>query len=228
MKQRILVWDLPTRVFHWCLVGSFAGAMISAESRGFLLTHIVFGYLLLGLIGFRLAWGFVGSRYARFSDFVRRPAVVMAHLRSLVARNPSGHAGHNPAGAVAIIGLLVLGAAAALSGLATFNGIAGKPMKEFHEGVSYFMLTLAGAHVLGVLVTSALLRENLILSMFSGRKFGAPKDAARPAHGIVAIVLLLAVGAFAWALARGQLPVLIDPATLAERMSREHHHGRHR
>ena len=227
MKQDILVWDFPTRVFHWSLVGSFAGAMISADSKSFLLTHIVFGYLLLGLVGFRLMWGVVGSRYARFSEFVRGPGAIAGHLYSLLRGSPASHVGHNPAGALAILGLLALGATVAATGLATFYGIAGKAMEEFHEGVSYGMLALAVAHVVGVLVTSALLRENLILAMLTGRKPGPSEKSARQSHGIVAILLLLAIGGFAWALARGQLPSLIDPATLSSKMSRDHHHENH-
>ncbi|MFA7280451.1 MAG: cytochrome b/b6 domain-containing protein [Sterolibacterium sp.] len=227
MNQSILVWDLPTRVFHWSLVCAFAGAMITADSHRLLLAHAVCGYLLLLLVGFRLVWGIAGSRYARFSEFVRGPTAVITHLRSLFGGNPARHVGHNPAGAVAIIGLLVLGGVAATSGLATLNSIGGKPMKEFHESVGNIMLALAIAHLLGVIVTSFLLRENLVLSMFTGCKGGAPEYAVKTNHGLIALLLLIVLAVFAWALAQGQLPTLLDPATVAEKMSKEHHHRKH-
>ena len=76
--QRILVWDIPTRLFHWLLAGSFAGAWLTSESERLAAIHVGCGYALLGLIGFRLIYGLVGSRYARFSEFVRGPGAVIA------------------------------------------------------------------------------------------------------------------------------------------------------
>ena len=66
MSQRVLVWDVPTRVFHWLLVLSFTGACLTAESELDRDIHVVLGYTLLGLLAFRLLWGFFGTRYARF------------------------------------------------------------------------------------------------------------------------------------------------------------------
>jgi cytochrome b len=80
---KIKVWDAPVRVFHWLLVLSFAGAYLSAEREHWRLLHITLGYSMGGLVAFRLLWGLIGSRYARFASFVRGPAAVLAYLRGL-------------------------------------------------------------------------------------------------------------------------------------------------
>lgn len=101
---RTLVWDAPVRVFHWLLAISFAVAYLSAESERWGLVHVTAGYTMAGLVAFRVVWGLVGTRHARFTDFVRGPRAVLGYLRSLVTGRPQHHAGHNPAGALAIIG----------------------------------------------------------------------------------------------------------------------------
>lgn len=227
MSQAILVWDVPTRFFHWCLVGVFSAAMLSADSKSMLLAHAVFGYLLLALICFRLIWGIVGSRYARFSEFVRTPAAVIAHLRAMINGNPGNHVGHNPLGALAIVGLLTLGIIVTTSGVSTFNGFGGKPVEKLHEAVAYLMLAIALAHVIGVIASSVLQRENLVKAMATGRKSGSPECAASSGHGMTAIILLLVLAIFAWALARGLLPSLIDPTILAEKTTKVDHHKKH-
>jgi len=174
MKTRILVWDLPTRLFHWLLAGSFIGAFLTAESEYFRDLHVLFGYTLLGLIGFRLLWGLVGTRYARFTSFALRPGSLLAYLKSLVTGRPQHYVGHNPAGSWVILGLLVLGLLSGASGYATYNDLGGEWLEELHEAVSNTMLALVGVHVLGVLVSSLLHQENLVRAMITGYKFGEP------------------------------------------------------
>src|SRR3972149_2177601 len=98
IKQRILVWDLPTRVFHWLLAASFLGAFATADSERYRDIHVVLGYTVLGLVVFRFIWGVTGTRYARFSSFPIGPRRVFAYLLSLFTRSPQKHVGHNPAG----------------------------------------------------------------------------------------------------------------------------------
>jgi cytochrome b len=175
MTNRILVWDIPTRIFHWSLALSFATAYITAESERWRDVHVISGYLLLGLIAFRLVWGLVGSRHARFADFVRGPAAVMRYLRSLLSGRPEHHVGHNPAGAVVIVLLLALGLASGASGWATYNEIGGDLLEELHEALAGAMLALVGIHLAGVAVASFLHRENLVKAMVTGYKKQAPE-----------------------------------------------------
>ena len=128
------------RVFHWLLVLSFAGAYLSAESEHWRLLHITLGYTMGGLVAFRLVWGLIGSRYARFANFVRGPAAVLAYLRGLWQGQPQHYLGHNPAGAVAIVLLLLASVAVVATGWAGYNELGGEWLSELHEGAANAML----------------------------------------------------------------------------------------
>jgi cytochrome b len=166
----IKVWDILLRTFHWSFAASFAGAWLTAESERFRDVHVTLGYTMLGLIVFRVLWGLVGPRHARFSSFVRGPAAVARYLRSLLTAQPEHHLGHNPAGAVAIVLLLALGLAAIASGWAVYNDIGGHWIEESHEFLAGTMLAVVGVHLAGVTVASWLHRENLVAGMLTGRK----------------------------------------------------------
>ncbi|MBE7939190.1 MULTISPECIES: cytochrome b/b6 domain-containing protein [Ramlibacter] len=195
---RVLVWDAPVRVFHWLLAASFAGAWLTAESETWRLVHVTLGYTLAGLVAFRVVWGLVGTRHARFSDFVRGPADIWRYLRSLATGHPEPHAGHNPAGALAIVGLLVLAAATAATGWANDVDLGGEWVEELHEGLATAMLVLVVVHVAGVLIGSFAHRENLVRAMVTGRRAAPPAEAIRSARRWVAVLLVAAVAGF-WA-----------------------------
>ena len=118
VQKRILVWDLPTRLFHWLLATSFFGAYLVSESERWRALHALLGYTAAGLVAFRLLWGVVGTRYARFTAFTWSPRAVLAYLRSLVSGSPEHYTGHNPAASWAVLGLLVMVAVTGLSGWA--------------------------------------------------------------------------------------------------------------
>lgn len=196
--RRILVWDAPVRVFHWLAVLCFAGAWLTAESERLRLVHVSLGYTLAGLVVFRLLWGLIGTRHARFANFVRGPAAVGRYVAALLRGRPEHHVGHNPAGALAIVALLGLSLVVGLTGWATYNDLVGGWMEELHEGAASAMLAVVVLHVIGVVVSSRLHRENLVAAMVSGRKPGPPGAAAGGARRGVAIILLVTVAAFWW------------------------------
>jgi cytochrome b len=196
MKNRILVWDIPTRVFHWSLALSFAGAWLTAESERYRDVHVMLGYTLLGLIAFRLVWGLVGTRYARFYQFVRSPSAVLAYLKSLFTRQPEHHVGHNPAGAIAILLLLALGIATGVSGWMSFNELGGEWLEEGHEILAGLMLAMVGVHIVGVVAGSLIHRENLARAMVTGYKHGDPAEGIRKKRPIPALVLLTLLAGF--------------------------------
>ena len=169
-ENRLRVWDLPTRVFHWSLVASFAIAFLTAESEKLRDVHVVAGYTLAGLIAFRLLWGFIGGGYSRFAEFLPTPQKLIDYIKSLVNGKPQHYVGHNPAGAVAIFLLLGFGFVAAASGWATYENIGGHFMEELHEGASNGMMAIVVIHIAGVIVSSWLHHENLILAMITGWK----------------------------------------------------------
>lgn len=195
---RILVWDAPVRVFHWLIVLSFAGAWLTAESEHWRLLHVTLGYTMAGLVVFRIIWGLVGTRHARFSSFVRGPAAVARYLLSMLRGRPEHHAGHNPAGALAIVVMLGLALAIGASGWAVFYDAGGEWLEEAHEAAAYAMLAVAGVHVAAVMLSSWMHRENLVGAMITGRKPGRPEDGVRSAWRSVAVMMLAAVLAFWW------------------------------
>ncbi|RZI44533.1 cytochrome B [Herbaspirillum sp. HC18] len=197
-NHRILVWDVPVRVFHWLMVLSFAGAYLTAESERWRLLHVTLGYTMAGLVGFRILWGLMGTRHARFSSFVRGPKDVTRYIGSLLRGQPEHHTGHNPAGALAIVALLALTLTVAALGWATYNDLAGHWLEEAHEAAANIMLAVVGIHVAGVLVGSWMHRENLVRSMFSGRKNGLRGEGIGSAWRSVAAVMLAAVLGFWW------------------------------
>lgn len=222
--QRILVWDLPTRVFHWLLAASFLGAFVTAESERYRDIHVVLGYTVLGLVVFRFLWGLIGSRYARFSSFPIAPRRVVDYLKSLATRAPQHHVGHNPAGSLAIYAILALALLAVATGYAAYNEIGGEWLAELHEGASNAMLGLVVIHIGAVIVSSLIHRENLVAAMLNGYKRGRAGDGIRRKHWFVAAVVLLATAGF-WAASAGLLPAALGiPATAS--VSQQAHAGR--
>jgi len=169
-KAKVLVWDLPTRVCHWLLALSFAGAYLTAESERLRDVHVMLGYTMAGLVAFRLVWGVLGTRYARFASFAYGPRQVLSYLKSLLTRSPQRYLGHNPAGSWAIYGLLGLSALAVAAGYATYNDVGGHAMEEVHEALANGLLALVLVHIAGVAASSLLHGENLVRAMITGRK----------------------------------------------------------
>jgi cytochrome b len=200
-NAKVLVWDLPTRVFHWLLALSFAGAFLTAESERLRDVHVMLGYTMLGLVAFRLVWGVIGTRYARFPSFAFGPRAVLAYLGSLFTRSPRHYLGHNPAGSWAIYALLGLSALAGASGYATYNDIGGHAMEEVHEALANGLLGMVMMHLAGVVASSLLHGENLVRSMITGYKSGAPGAGIRYRHRLVGAALVGTVAAF-WIAAR--------------------------
>ena len=204
-KKRILVWDLPTRAFHWLLAVSFAGAFLTAESERYRDIHVTLGYTMLGLIVFRLVWGFVGTRYARFSSFPLSVRSVVRYFKSLFTLAPQHYPGHNPAGSWAIYAMLAMAMLAGATGYATYNEIGGEWLAELHEGVANAMLGLVLIHIGGVILSSLIHRENLVAAMLSGYKQGRLRDGIRTKHTFVAAALLVATLGY-WAGGADLLP----------------------
>lgn len=177
--NRILVWDLPVRMGHWLMALSFLLAYLTAESEAWRNVHVTAGYTFGAIVLFRLFWGVAGTRYARFSSFVRGPGKVMGYLKGLFTGRPQHWVGHNPAGGYAILALLALGLGTAASGLAVYNDFGGEWFEEMHEAVANGMLLLVGIHLAGVAVGSLAHRENLVKAMITGYKLGEPVAAIR-------------------------------------------------
>ncbi len=196
-RAELFVWDVPTRVFHWSLVTLVAIAWATSETESDFLfqIHLLAGYLVLGLLLFRLIWGFVGTRYARFHDFVRPWHVVRDYAKQLMAFRPPHSVGHNPLGGWMVVLLLAVLAGVVATGL--FGGeISNGQLEsagplahyvsvttasasiEMHEAVFNILLALVAIHIAGVVIDFVLTRDNLVRAMVRGYK-QLPADRAR-------------------------------------------------
>ena len=169
-ETTVRVWDPLVRIFHWSLVASFAVAWISADAWDGL--HIWAGYAAAGLIAFRLVWGLLGPRYARFGQFLRSPAAVAAYLKDLVSGRERRYLGHNPAGGAMILALMLGLAALCLTGwMYTLDMFWGEEwVEEVHEALANLLLLLVVLHLAGVVLAGLKHQENLVRAMITGRK----------------------------------------------------------
>jgi cytochrome b len=190
-NRAVRVWDPLVRLFHWSLVAGFTVAYVTEDD--FLTLHVWAGYLVAGLVAFRLIWGVIGTRHARFTDFVRPPGQVLAYLRQVLSFRAPRYLGHNPAGGAMVVALLVLLVLTAVSGFATLAvtelsgplapwlaGMEhrwGDVFEEIHEVCANITLLLVVAHVAGVLLASVQHHENLVRSMFDGIKRASERRA---------------------------------------------------
>lgn len=211
MPDKIRVWDLPVRVFHWLLAGSFGVAYLVAESDQLRNLHVMLGYTATGLILFRIIWGFVGSRFARFSSFAFSPGAAIGYLRSL-PKQPQHYIGHTPAGSYAIYAILLAGLATGFTGYMTLASIGGESLEEVHEVCANVWLGLVIVHIAGVFISSWVHRENLVRAMITGYKQGAREQStgviSQVMRGrVVGIALAAGVAAFwIWSLLTGAVP----------------------
>lgn len=182
-REEIKVWDPLVRLFHWSLVVAFAVAWLTEDELMGL--HAYAGYLIVGLLLFRLVWGLLGTRYARFTDFVKSPSKVLAYLRDLFLLRAQRTIGHNPAGGAMILALLITLTLTTLSGLLAYGATGAGPFadlffanaaygseffEELHEFFANFTLVLVVVHLLGVGFGSLVHQENLVRAMFTGNK----------------------------------------------------------
>ena len=170
VSGRIRVWDLPVRIFHWSLVACFATAWLSSDDAEAL--HQWAGYLALGLVAIRTLWGFVGSRHARFSDFVPSPTDFCEYAGQALRGNEPRYLGHNPAAAVMILFLLSMIIFIGFSGwlMTTDMGWGNDTLEEIHELAAELALTAVVVHVAAAIYESVHQRENLVRAMIDGYK----------------------------------------------------------
>lgn len=234
-----LVWDVPTRVFHWALAASFVGAYLLAGEDGARTYHVMFGYTVAGLLVFRLVWGLVGSRHARFRDFAYGPRAAVAYFGDLVRGRARDYQGHNPAGSWAVYALLALAAATALTGWLNYNQVAGETFEDVHEVLANAWLVMVVVHVAGVIVASLAHRRNLVVAMITGRRSsgrvtegGAAAGESRPARGpspsgprwALGLALAAAVlGFWSWGVTTGGGSLLAGAEGAAEQRGQAEH-----
>ena len=211
--QRVKVWDLPVRIFHWALVLLILFSWWSGKEGGNVMQyHMWSGYAILTLILFRLAWGFLGSSSARFAGFVSGPRVALAYARTLPVRAAGVHMGHNPLGGWSVLLLLACVLVQAATGLFSNDDIVtegplyklvSKTTSDFLTAIHYynfyFLLALAALHIGAVLFYLFYKSDNLIKPMFTGYKSRPVDASAEPqriaGNSLAAVLVAIAAAA---------------------------------
>jgi cytochrome b len=175
-RDEMKVWDPFVRTFHWSLVALFAIAFVTQDS--YELVHQSAGYAILALVALRIFWGFIGSEHARFRDFVYSPREVARFLFDSMTFRAKRYIGHNPAGGVMVIALLLMLLVVCVTGvMLIMDAFWGqKWVEEAHKCAVAIMLGLIGLHLVGILVASIEHGENLVRSMLTGRKRAAQSE----------------------------------------------------
>jgi len=192
-----LVWDLPTRVLHWLFVLTLGAQYATGEAGGdWLVWHFRTGYLMMGLLTFRIIWGFVGPRHARFSSFIKGPGSTLAYLRQIhkAGQEALHSVGHNPLGGLMVLGMIALLSAQVVTGLFSSDGLSyygpysstvssdrSDQMTDWHGIVFNIIIAAAALHILAVMYYTFIRKRPLVLAMFHGRK---PRSHVPPDAGI--------------------------------------------
>lgn len=211
-QDTVRVWDLPTRVFHWTLAAAIVGSVVSAKVGGnAMLWHFRLGYLVLGLLVFRLVWGLVGGRWSRFTSFIYSPATVWRYLRGKTAPGEHLDVGHNPLGSFSVFALLGMLGLQVATGLVADDEIANiGPLNRFvstdtglqatgwHKELGqWILIALVVLHVAAILFYLLKKKHNLVRPMIVGDKSlprGTPASADGPLQRALALVLAVLCG----------------------------------
>jgi cytochrome b len=183
-ENKRLVWDLPLRLFHWLLAVSIAASWATAEA-GFdwMQVHFYLGYWTIGLVLFRVLWGFIGPRHARFSSFLGSPAAIFRYLKGLFSGSAVHTVGHNPAGGLMVIVMLLLVALQAGTGLfasddivwsgpynPAVSGATAERLTSLHHANFNWILATVALHILAIAFYGVVKKQNLAVAMLTGMK----------------------------------------------------------
>ena len=188
----MLVWDSPLYVSHWILALCFVGAILTQESEQFRLVHVTLGYTMLGIVAFRVIWGLVGSKYARFSTIKPRFLKVRQNIKAILSGEREALIGLNAIGFLAAYVLMFLVLIVSATGYLTFNEIGPEIIRELHELVGNALIAVVVVRVGSILFNAFYnyLQKN---SSKVGYKVGAMTVRARPYKWVTAIILLIMV-----------------------------------
>lgn len=210
LRQMILVWDAPVRVFHWLLVICFAGAWLTSESERLAMIHYAFGYTACLLVLIRLVWGLIGTRYAKFSQFLKSPKAMLEHFMAMLRGHPHHDVGHNPAGGLVMFALMLLILLIGFTGYLTVKEFLGNFSSEAHEAVASLVLGIVIIHIIAAIGMSLIEKQNLVRSMVTGKKKGMPEQAIRYPQYLIGALILFTSLYFFYLVLSGAIPALIQ------------------
>lgn len=198
--RKQLIYDLPTRIFHWGFAGLFVSAFFIAkivdDDNPVFSYHMLAGLMLAGLVTLRLIWGFVGTKYARFSSFAQRPRDLFSYVKGIFTGSKKRWSGRNPASSWATIIMLGSAMILAITGILMTSGLK-ETLEDAHELFANVFLVTAILHVAGVLLHALRHQDGIALTMVHGKKEEAEGHFEISGHKpIIAIFLVVLMGAF--------------------------------
>ncbi len=215
-NNKRLVWDIPTRLFHWLLVGSIAASWATAKvGIDWTEIHFLLGYWTAGLILFRIVWGFIGPKHARFSNFFPSPKKLQSYLKDVLKRDSKPSVGHNPIGAFMVFALLAILGIQVATGLFASDDIffdgpfkpavddkTSEQLTRIHNFNFDILLILIAIHILAIIAYLGYKKQNLILPMITGKKKASivPKqEAIASSRFLLAIIAAFVIAIIIWA-----------------------------
>lgn len=225
MITKHLIWDLPLRIFHWALVITIFGSWYTSEQdNGLIDLHLTFGYVALGLITFRVLWGFLGTTHSQFKNFVPSPNKLINYLKKEERSQTTHSAGHNPAGSLMVVFMLTLILLQAISGLfmnddiftsgpyyGVVDGNIEAALVYIHRNSFDFILGAIALHILAIMFYKKVKKKSLVLPMITGKKSSedvSEKHAIKHSRIGMALLIALAVAAFIFWLVVINAPVV--------------------
>ena len=192
IRKRMMVWDSPIFVTHWLLAICFVGAVLTQESEKFRLVHVTMGYTMLGIVGFRLIWGFVGSKYSRFKTIKPRFSKARENIQAILSGHKEFSLGLNAFGFLAAYALMGLVLLVSASGYLVFNEIGPELISEFHELMGDSLIRVVVIHV-GSIVLNALYQYLQKTNAGVASRVGVIAQKARPYKWVTGIILLMVI-----------------------------------
>lgn len=206
--EPVLIWDLPTRLFHWLLVALVSVSFASGKLGGnAMITHERCGAAILALLIFRAAWGFIGSPASRFRTFLAGPSTVVRYAQTLLRREAAPYLSHNPLGGWSVMAMLLALLIQAGTGLFANDDIftegplykwvskaTSDRLTSIHHLNQDLIIILVAVHICAVLFHLIYKKENLITPMITGMKpwKGSPKMRMKPAPAWRAVLVAAA------------------------------------
>ncbi len=193
LSKRMMSWDAAVMVSHWLLAICFLGAVITQDSEKFRLLHVTMGYTMFGLVAFRLVWGFIGGKYARFNSIYPRIKKVIEYLKSLFTAEPQAFIGFHAIGFLAAYLLLAVILMVTISGYIVYEELGPDLFEDLHETLGNLLIAIVVIHIGGVVINAVIQKMKLAMSTEqtgAARRVAASIERSRPYKWMAALIIL--------------------------------------
>lgn len=193
LSKRMMSWDAAVMVSHWLLAICFLGAVITQDSEKFRLLHVTMGYTMFGLVAFRLVWGFIGGKYARFNSIYPRIKKVIEYLKSLFTAEPQAFIGFHAIGFLAAYLLLAVILMVTISGYIVYEELGPDLFEDLHETLGNLLIAIVVIHIGGVVINAVIQKVKLSMSTEqagAARRVAASIERSRPYKWMAALIIL--------------------------------------